>query len=58
MKYDWYHSHWQIEVNSKSNDGVIEDKVEVSDTEESQLPTVPQNTLDEVEELRLLTKKQ
>ena len=37
------------EVNSKSNDGVIEDKVEVSDTEESQLPTVPQNTLDEVE---------
>ena len=37
------------EVNSKSNDGVVEDKVEVSDTEGSQLPTVPQDTLNEVE---------
>lgn len=37
------------EVNAKSSDGVVEDKVEVSDTEESQLPTVPQDTLNEVE---------
>ncbi len=37
------------EVNAKANDGVVEDKVEVSDTEESQLPTVPQDTLNEVE---------
>jgi hypothetical protein len=37
------------EVNAKAEDGVVEDKVEASDTEEAQLPTVPQNTLDEVE---------
>ena len=37
------------EVNAKADDGVVEDKVEVSDTEEAQLPTVPQDTLDEVE---------
>lgn len=37
------------EVNAKANDGVVEHKVEVSDTEEAQLPTVPQDTLDEVE---------
>ena len=37
------------EVNAKANDGVVEHKVEVSDTEESQLPTVPQDTLNEVE---------
>ena len=37
------------DVNVKANDGVVEHKVEVSDTEESQLPTVPQDTLNEVE---------
>jgi hypothetical protein len=37
------------EVNAKADDGVVENKVEVSDTEEAQLPTVPQDTLDEVE---------
>ena len=37
------------EVNAGANDGVVEHKVEVSNTEEAQLPTVPQDTLDEVE---------
>tara|TARA_Y100000768_G_scaffold168653_1_gene126261 strand:- start:213 stop:1415 length:1203 start_codon:yes stop_codon:yes gene_type:complete len=37
------------EVNAEANDGVVEHKVEVSNTEEPQLPTVPQDTLDEVE---------
>ena len=37
------------EVNAGANDGVVEHKVEISDTEEAQLPTVPQDTLDEVE---------
>ena len=37
------------EGNAGANDGVVEEKVEVSDTEESQLPTTPQGSLDEVE---------
>ncbi|DAC26846.1 MAG TPA: hypothetical protein D7H99_05870 [Candidatus Poseidoniales archaeon] len=37
------------EVNAEANDGVVEHKVEFSNTEEPQLPTVPQDTLDEVE---------